>query len=147
MQLSVNYILYWMHEMQETICRAKNKKTKRSGRRTFEPNKKPYHSSEKAFLKNKKTQLLQHEISTITDRTPTNGQRRNNPTTYCCGNKMDLKPTNLETKWLKLNTYWPTLQKEINYTTILILQSTNIDATTGKTYLTMVAQMGGEVGV
>jgi len=42
--------------------------------------------------------LLQHEISTITDRTPTTGQRRNNPTTYCCGDKMDPKPTNLETE-------------------------------------------------
>ena len=39
------------------------------------------------------------------NRTPTTGQRRNNLTTYCCGNKMDLKPTNLETEWLKLNTY------------------------------------------
>jgi len=45
-----------------------------------------------------------------------------------------------ETKWtlnlqtLRLNglNSIPTLQKEINYTTIFILQSTNIDATTGK---------------
>ena len=51
---------------------------------------------------------------------------------------------------LKLNTYWPTLQKEINSATIFILQSTNIDATTGKSYsklnLTMEAHTDGRWG-
>jgi len=59
----------------------------------------------------RKPQLIQHEIPTITDCTPTIGQRKNNLTTYSCWNKMDLKPTHIETEWLKLSTHWPTLQR------------------------------------
>jgi len=70
------------------------------------PTRKLTTALKKHFLKTKnhsysnmKLQLLQI-VSQQLDREETI-----NPTTYCCGNKMDLKPTNIETTWFKLNTY------------------------------------------